>query len=53
MKRNIDRREFLKTAAGAAAATSGIAVLGGCKGKEATGTGTETPSGEMTYRTNP
>lgn len=29
MKRNIDRREFLKTAAGAAAVTSGIGLVSG------------------------
>ena len=53
MKRNIDRREFLKTAAGAAAVTSGIGLVSGCKGKEGAATGAETPAGEMTYRTNP
>ena len=53
MKRNIDRREFLKTAAGAAAVTSGIGLVSGCKGKEGAATGAETSAGEMTYRTNP
>ena len=53
MKRNIDRREFLKTAAGAAAVTSGIGLVSGCKGKEGTATDIEAPAGKMTYRTNP
>ena len=55
MRKNIDRREFLKTAASAAAVTTGISVLPGCKGSGASSTadaGTEA-SGEMTYRTNP
>lgn len=56
MRKNIDRREFLKTAASAAAVTTGISVLPGCKGSQAAsgaeGSGTEV-SGEMTYRTNP
>ncbi len=57
MKKNIDRREFLKTAASAAAVTTGISVLPGCKGggvssSDTADAGNEV-SGEMTYRTNP
>ena len=56
MKRNIDRREFLKTAASAAAVTTGVTALSGCKGtsgeSEAAAAAQET-SGEMTCRVNP
>lgn len=54
MKSNIDRREFMKTAAVAAAATTGLTAISGCsgrKGKVRTGNNDE-PSGEMTYRVN-
>ena len=55
MKKNIDRREFLKTAASAAAVTTGISILPGCKGGTTSGTeeAKTEASGEMTYRTNP
>ena len=55
MRKNIDRREFLKTAASAAAVTTGISILPGCKGGTASGTeeARTEASGEMTYRTNP
>ena len=55
MKKNIDRREFLKTAASAAAVTTGISILPGCKGGTASSTeeARTEASGEMTYRTNP
>ena len=54
MKRNIDRREFLKTAASTAAVTTGVTALSGCKGSSsAADTGTLTGAGEMTYRVNP
>ena len=53
MKRNIDRREFLKTAASAAAVTSGIAIAGSCKGKDTSAGESATDVGEMSYRTNP
>ena len=48
MKKNIDRREFFKTAAGAALAMSAV----GCaRGSQSNGADAE-PAGEMTYRTN-
>ena len=55
MNKNIDRREFLRTAASAAAVTTGAVALGGCKsgpaGKQES-TATEV-AGEMEYRINP
>lgn len=54
MKRNIDRREFLKTAAGAAAITTGATALSGCGNSAVQAdAGTAETAGEMTYRTNP
>ena len=56
MKRNIDRREFLKTAASAAAVTTGVTALSGCKGSSGASeaaAGAQEASGEMTYRVNP
>ena len=55
MKRNIDRREFLKTAASAAAVSTGVTVLSGCKGSAVATEASvaSEPSGEMTYRVNP
>ena len=55
MKKNIDRREFFKTAGTAAMAMGGLGVVAGCKGsgQSAAGTsGSNEPAGEMTYRTN-
>ena len=55
MKKNIDRREFLKTAGTAAMAMGGLGVIAGCKGSGHSATGGATgsePAGEMTYRTN-
>ena len=54
MKKNIDRREFLKTAGTAAMAMGGLGVIAGCKGsgQAATGAAGNEPAGEMTYRTN-
>jgi hypothetical protein len=54
MKKNIDRREFLKTAASAAAVTTGISVLPGCGSSPvSSGTADEVQNGEMTHRVNP
>ena len=52
MKNNIDRREFLKRAGGAALAISGISALAGCKGRQAENSmkSVEGESGKMTYR---
>ena len=55
MKKNIDRREFLKTAGTAAMAMGGLGVIAGCKGSDQSAAGGATgsePTGEMTYRTN-
>ena len=55
MKKNIDRREFLKTAGTAAMAMGGLGVIAGCKGSgqsAAGGAAGSEPTGEMTYRTN-
>ena len=55
MKKNIDRREFLKTAGTAAMAMGGLGVIAGCKGSGQAASGGAAgsePSGEMTYRTN-
>ena len=56
MKKNIDRREFVRTAGKAALAGSGIAAVVGCKesgnSPAAAAKGTDTES-VMTYRTNP
>ena len=43
MKKNIDRRDFFKTATSAALVMGGLGSVAGCKGKV---------GGEMTYRTN-
>ena len=53
MKKNIDRREFLKTAASAAAVTTGISVLPGCSTTATRQTAADVQSGEMTHRINP
>ena len=60
MKKNIDRREFLKRAGAAGAIMGGLAACKdsstslGMTGKKAGMTeGTQNGSGEMTYRTNP
>ena len=52
MKKDINRREFLKTSGSAALAMGGLSMLGGCKDKNQSATGTAAGSGEMTYRTN-
>ena len=55
MKKNIDRREFLKTAGTAAMAMGGLGVIAGCKGSGQGAAGAAAgnePAGEMTYRTN-
>ena len=55
MKKNIDRREFLKTAGTAAMAMGGLGVIAGCKGSGQGAAGAASgnePAGEMTYRTN-
>ena len=55
MKKNIDRREFLKTAGTAAMAMGGLGVIAGCKGSGQGAAGAAAgnePTGEMTYRTN-
>ena len=55
MKKNIDRREFLKTAGTAAMAMGGLGVIAGCKGSGQGASGATAgnePAGEMTYRTN-
>ena len=52
MKKNIDRRKFLKLMGGGAVASS--AILTACKSKKSdTTTSQEPPVGKMTYRTNP
>ena len=55
MKKNIDRREFLKTAASAAAVTTGVSALSSCTGKggKTPGDAVGTAEGEMTHRINP
>ena len=62
MKNNIDRREFLKTAASAAAVTTGLSVVTGCadastspgnRQSRMTKGGNEWTEGGMTYRINP
>ena len=55
MKKNIDRREFLKTAASAAAVTTGVSALSSCTGKggKTSGDAVGTAEGEMTHRINP
>mgnify|MGYP002519936095 CR=1 FL=1 len=53
MKKNIDRREFFKTAGSAALVMGGLGAVAGCKtnaGQTAAATSAE--PGEMTYRTN-
>ena len=53
MKKNIDRREFFKTAGSAALVMGGLGAVAGCKtnaGQTASATSAE--PGEMTYRTN-
>lgn len=55
MKKNIDRRSFLKTAGTSALAVSGLSIFAGCKGGRTSGSSQssgEAGNGEMTYRTN-
>ena len=54
MKNDINRREFLKRAGGAAMVMGGLAAVAGCKGSSAsTEAGDNSAEGGMTYRTNP
>ena len=55
MKKNINRREFLRTAANAAAVTTGLNVVAACGSSTTSSTNgsAESGNGEMTYRTNP
>ena len=57
MKKNIDRREFFKTAGTAAMAMGGLGVVSGCKGDSSGSHGmaernAKAGAEEMTYRTN-
>ena len=57
MKKNIDRREFFKTAGTAAMAMGGLGVVSGCKGDSSSSPGmaernAKAGAEEMTYRTN-
>ena len=52
MKKNIDRREFLKRAGAAGIITAGLGSIAGCKGT-AGEAAPQAGEGEMTYRTNP
>ena len=54
MKKNIDRREFIRTAGTAAAVMSGLGIAAGCRNNDSQ-TGamqTSAEKGTMTYRTN-
>ena len=53
MKKNIDRREFLKRAGAAGVITAGLGTLAGCKGGATAEDAAQAVEGEMTYRTNP
>ena len=54
MKKNIDRREFLKTAGTTALAVGGLGTIAGCKSSsgDASASSGVTSLGEMTYRTS-
>ena len=54
MKKDINRREFLKTAGSTALVMGGLGTLAGCKGQASSGSAQNESavSGEMTYRTN-
>lgn len=54
MKKNIDRRDFFKTAGSAALVMGGLGTVAGCKGKvgEVSVQSCAAEPGEMTYRTN-
>ena len=54
MKKNIDRREFIKTAGSAGLIVSGLGALAGCKGSagQAAAEAESAEYGSMTYRTN-
>ena len=52
MKKNIDRREFLKRAGAAGIITAGLGSIAGCKGA-AGDVAPQAGEGKMTYRTNP
>ena len=53
MKNDIDRREFLKRAGGAAMVMGGLASLTGCKGSSASTGAADSADEGMTYRINP
>ena len=54
MKNDINRREFLKRAGGAAMVMGGLAAVAGCKGSPvSTDAADNSAEGGMTYRTNP
>ncbi len=56
MKKDIDRRKFLKMLGSGAVAATSLSLLPGCKGKTTitdTFTPHEPPVGQMTYRVNP
>lgn len=54
MKKNIDRREFLKTAGCATLLASSIGTIASCAGGSKNNGATQAvPEGEMTYRTHP
>lgn len=52
MKKDMNRRDFLKTSGSAALAMGGLGILAGCKGKKTGAADTAAGTGEMTYRTN-
>ena len=55
MKKNIDRRGFIKTAGASALAVSGLGMLAGCKNGQTSGAAQsagDSGNGEMTYRVN-
>lgn len=52
MKKDMNRRDFLKTSGSAALAMGGLGMLAGCKGKKTGAADTAAGTGEMTYRTN-
>ena len=53
MKNDIDRREFLKRAGGAAMVMGGLAAVTGCKGSSASTEAADSADEGMTYRINP
>ena len=53
MKNDINRREFLKRAGGAAMIMGGLAAVTGCKGPSASTEAADSAGEGMTYRINP